>query len=529
MSNNLFNYEEFFEHFSPGISDKILTYANEQVFRSSRYIFTHRKGNRQYGYCTYCHSEFETKGLKHNKLHKCPACQSDCIVKSSGRKRSRLVDDAYFIYFEKSIKNPAAIVARGILAVRDYTGDYHNVETKYLETALYVFEMGNSRMVSRYAYYSMAKTMKAHEYQACASIYSVSSSTYMSNKAVHMCCFESIAEAVKGTPFQYSTWEEYKQVHMDIVKFFDLYSKYPCIEYLTKLGFGHLVQDKLAGNRTFGAINWRGENLYQVLKLTKADLREIKKLDTEVSFLFLRLLQISRKDDSNLSLSEIADINKKYYWHYDDLVKVLKYTSLRQATSYLKAQQEKQLSMDNPPYPPYRMGEEQILITWRDYIDCCLKLEMDLSRKNVLFPRNLHRAHQGAIKQIRLRADEVLNQKIESRLKNLRKKYCFEKSGLLIRPAASTNELINEGKRLQHCVGTYAQNYAEGRTVLLLIRKSSKPDKPYFTMEIIDDRIVQCRGLRNCRPNKEVAAFVEAFKAAKIDKKPAKQRIRVSA
>ena len=63
---------------------------------------------------------------------------------------------------------------------------------------------------------------------------------------VTYCSRDSIKKAVKGTPFQYSTYDSY--IDGDMVKFFSLYARYPCVEYLTKFGMSELVEAKLIGN-----------------------------------------------------------------------------------------------------------------------------------------------------------------------------------------------------------------------------------------------------------------------------------------
>ena len=46
-----------------------------------------------------------------------------------------------------------------------------------------------------------------------------------------------------------------------------------------------------------------------------------------------------------------------------------------------------------------------------------------------------------------------------------------------------------------------------------MIRKQSKPDKPYYTMELSPRGvIVQVRGDHNCGMTKDVEVFVEAYK-----------------
>ena len=89
----------------------------------------------------------------------------------------------------------------------------------------------------------------------------------------------------------------------------------------------------------------------------------------------------------------------------------------------------------------------------------------------------------------------------------------FEADGLLIRPCANEDELIQEGHELHHCVSSYAKSHAEGKTAILFIRQAKVPDKPFFTLEFDEKNlaVVQNRGLRNCDRTPEVTAFEKAW------------------
>lgn len=159
----------------------------------------------------------------------------------------------------------------------------------------------------------------------------------------------------------------------------------------------------------------------------------------------------------------------------------------------------------------------------------CVRLGMDLKNDSVLFPPNLHQAHQNTIKQVKIKEDEELTKKIQLRREAL-EKYSFEAMGFLIRAAADSKELIEEGKKLHHCVGTYADRYADGRCDILIIRQSDAPDTPFYTMEIQNEKVWQCRGLKNCGMTKDVERFVDAFREARLEKKAKKQtRMEVTA
>ena len=526
--------QDYIDHFAPDIGPEIDKYVTEVLLDFSRYIFTSRKGKRRFGYCTHCNLEFlidkpipkpkkdptqpklayiwcQPPPKKEPVKMQCPNCGSECIVKASGRSRKYLIDRADFVYYEKSLKNPEAVVARCFHAWRDYTGNYRNIKTEYSIKVFYVFELGHSIMFKREWMYKENPEKPYGYEQIC--FWKKSSSIYSPIKGDWSGACGGIKEAVKDTPFQYSTWDSYDDdTDSNMVKFFDLYSRYPMIEYLTKLGFENLVKGKLEGLRTYQVINWRGKNLLQVLKLTKQEINEIRANEIDVSFTFLNLLKEFKKHNIDLSLQEIAEIHNGYRpaLYYCEVFELLsECASARKGYNYFQKQVGKE----------HIASLDQAIGTWKDYIEDCKKLDMDLTQDSVVFPRNLYQAHQNTIEQVKIKADKELDKQIRDRIKKLSKQYSFKHEGLIIRPAKSTRELINEGKALHHCVGRYAQGYAQDDSIILFIRKASAPNKPYFTVEVRKNVIVQCRGLRNCSPDEKVQEFIEVYKSEKLQKK----------
>ena len=506
---------DYLSHFPSDFSSEIKRYATETVFLFSRYIFTRRQGKKQYGYCTHCKKDFLTPGWHHGDPVTCPECGSSCVVKASGLGRKKMIDETYFVYYEKSLTDPRTIIARGIGAVRDYRNDYRTVETQYETIALYIFKPGGSEMYHRWCYYSSyCNGFDAGQYQKTATVHSLLCREHIAS--IHCeCSRDSIAAAVYGTPFQYSTWETY--AHADMVVFFDLFSRYPCIEYLTKLGFEELVEAKLSNRHTYGAINWRGRTPWQVFRMSKKDFADLRNLQIKPSFFFLHVLQTAKKYAWSLPLSDIAEITEFSGIYFDDLKKIAAYAPIMRIISYIKKQHKQY----------YKLGNGGFAITdYRDYIADCIALNLDLQHERVLFPKNLPAAHRATTKQVRLKKDEITNRKIAERAQQLYKQYYFESHGLFIRPAVSIDELIAEGKALQHCVANYAGRYADGGTNILFIRQLENPDKPYFTVELHGGSLYQVRGLRNCAPGDDVNRFVTAFVDAKLDKRT---RVKISA
>lgn len=495
--------QEYFAHI-PKQSKAFADYATDVAFLWSRYIFTQRRGNLYFGFCTHCKTEYLIDRLKHNSVASCLKCGSRCTVKTSGLGRTKMIDEVYFVWYEKSISNPQILIAIGIYAIRDYRGDYHQTETAFEMKAVYIFEPGKSRMISRSAYFSRYSGEGfVGRWQKGASVHSLPESTIRT-----YCSHESIKVAIKDIPFRYSTWESY--LEGDMVKFFDLYSKYPCIEHLTKLGVRGIVDAKLNGYSTYSAINWRGKTPQKILKVSKTDLNDIRASGVKVNPLALRLYQISKQDGSNLSMAETSKISEGYGCYLKDLQKILRWTTLRKVNLYMN----KQILMKvNNKKHYYSSGD--LLTTWRDYISECGQLQMDLSQEVVLFPADLYTAHQETISRIKTIEDKKFNENIRKQVKALQK-YCFEDGGLQIRPVAGAEELVKEGNALHHCVGRYAEKYSKGECAIFVIRKVDAPDKPFYTVEVRAGSITQCRGLGNCSPTPEVKSFIDTFTAKKL-------------
>ena len=504
---------EVHSHFSSDLSDEIKRFAMHVVFLKSRYIFTWRQGKQQFGYCTHCGVHYQTNGLYHKEKAHCPHCDSYCLIQASGISRKYMVDYAYFLYYEKSIVDPNVIVARGIYAVRDYRGDYTKVKTQYAEAAHYVFQLGGGAMAKRSCYYDTKNCLiKTGQFELTSSSYALNKyGSHFGN--IHFDYSNgSIIEAVKGTPFQYSTWDKYSSYDTNgLVEFFALYSRYPCVEYLTKIGAREIVETKLRGRQTYGAINWHGKDLLKVLKITKQEFRELQKLRVRVSCYLLYLIQTAKKQHWDLTISDLIWLDDELGgdWYLKQLLNFRVFDSLKTIIRYLKKQTRK--------YPKHFVSGYSTFSHWRDYLDDCKLLKMDVQNESIRYPTELYEAHQNTILRVQMKQNAKLDRKIRKRAKELQN-YVYQYRGLIIRPAASYSELLKEGNVLQHCVARYGERYAEGNTIILFIRQVDTPKKPYFTVEVTNGDIQQVRGLKNCNPGGKVKAFVEAFKKAKLKK-----------
>lgn len=495
--------EEYLKDFSEEIPEEAYEFAYEVALSESRYIFVSRKNKISKAYCTNCISEFEIAAVKHNDIIICPLCGCPGKIKLTRYKRKSVHDSACFIRFDKSEVDNETIVARGFLAERDYSEDYRNVKTKLTELARYIFNKKESIMFQRVTSYGWVrrKSIYAFNINSLANL-----SEYVD--------WDSISKAVEGNRFQYSMYEEYIS-GVDIKKsinFFDTYNKYPLIESLTKMGFKNIVEMKINKISFRGTLNWRAKTVFKLLKLDRGEVKEIQKKKIIIDPTFLKILQENKKNNYKLSIDEANKLTTIPYYYIE---RAKEYSSLKKVLNYITKQFE-----IHPGYSCSSVyhSETEVLSDWLDYLRDCKKLEIDLNKKDNMFPKDLYVQHQNFIKQIRYIKNKEIDCKIKERLKET-ERYCFEWNGLLIRPARSHAELIEEGKRMHHCVGSYAERYANGETDILFIRRISNPNKEFFTVEVCNNTVIQVRGKRNTAQTNEVKAFMKEFTKARLHKK----------
>jgi len=78
--------------------------------------------------------------------------------------------------------------------------------------------------------------------------------------------------------------------------------------------------------------------------------------------------------------------------------------------------------------------------------------------------------------------------------------------------AHNPNDLVVEGRALEHCVGrmNYDQKFAREESLIFFIRTKEHPDIPLVTVEYSPSqkRVLQCYGKKDNKPNDSILNFV---------------------
>lgn len=167
-----------------------------------------------------------------------------------------------------------------------------------------------------------------------------------------------------------------------------------------------------------------------------------------------------------------------------------------------------------------------------DYLKLMKQCGVPINESNAC-PKDLQRAHRDMVDLFN--ALEKERREEEKRKREAETKKKFEQitkarknmemtinEYVFILPKRAS-DLVEEGSALHHCVGTYVEDHASGKTTIVFIRNSDKLDRPLYTMEFRKKDIVQIRAKYNKKPPNEV------FEAAEIWKKKVLTRGRKNA
>lgn len=515
----------------------------------SKYMFTFRdEKNQRKGYCSHCEkivdleyrnkrtltdAEIENCNHKHNEKGYCPECKSVVIFKDNGRSKGSLWDYSKAILLQR-IDNVACF--RFFDLMRNYSKcNPTPVETQITEEyRLFLdIETNKAEMYKRDVTYGCKYSLR-YLGIGYGIAFGLSDWYKLSRVNTNLSSYgfsyfynvDELSTLFADTDFRYCDIEAYCKAsgnNSNYIKYITTFCKYPqAVEYLMKAGFDKLFADYLI-YPTHHIFNMRAKKPEKLFKLSKAQIKYFK--DCKTTKKDLNCVNLSYLQE--LAAANLSEKVFKYLFEKSDSYDfnnswkhILKYTSYAKAVNYLEKQKKITLM-------PARF--------YADYIQDCEKLGYNLAENYVLFPRDLSIAHGRTIELIRANEEAIrkarskqqrieaakknaaLNKDIKKQFEDLCKKYEFHSNGLFIRPAKDVKEIKNEGNSQNICVGSdnqsYIKNHANGVAFILFLRKESKPDMPFYTVEITNtDSVVQCRGYRNGGQTDEAKEFMGKFK-----------------
>lgn len=130
-------------------------------------------------------------------------------------------------------------------------------------------------------------------------------------------------------------------------------------------------------------------------------------------------------------------------------------------------------------------------------------------------PKALERYHDILTREYNTIKDQIVNKAFCEKVE----KYQYlnfqpENSDYAIVTPKDSQDLVTEGKKMKHCVGSYINRVADGKSIIVFLRRTEDIDTPYMTIEIdpIEKRLVQIKEKHNGKPQSQKATdFVKKW------------------
>ena len=141
---------------------------------------------------------------------------------------------------------------------------------------------------------------------------------------------------------------------------------------------------------------------------------------------------------------------------------------------------------------------------YKDYLKMLERIKVNARGDETLaMPKDLKKAHDEAVELYNQILEEEEKRRFEETLK-VRKGLEREVGPYDFILPKKIGDIVQEGKQMHNCVGTYVNSHKSGQTTIIFIRKKEEPEQSFVTMEYKAGEIVQIRAKYNQDPGDEV-------------------------
>ena len=474
-------------------------WIDEIAMAKSRYIY-YRYSRRKSmdGYCTHCHQEVKVQGAKHRSTGICPNCGVKVIFLAEGRAKC-VFDHGEAAYFQKT---PNGFMVRYFSITKSYYGDYRNPKISVTELMRDYYEDGK---IFGYEYRQFKQTGVTRWCEGWKKYIFKNAAVYTKN----------LDGVLRNTKYKYCALKEFANrwdgAAVDPYGYLYRYGNLPEIEYFVKAGLYAITYELTAYTSYTHRVQRNKRSLHEMLGVTKQDFRFIQACD--MSFWQVSIYEKLKKVGVHLNVNEFKRFCYTYRDHTNDIFELLRYTTLHKVEKYCCQFVDRQHN-----YPT-------VMHIWKDYIHFCMELGYDVKNSFVLFPRSLGDAHRNAYQDLLNKRDKERKDRIrreERKAKRLLKKYQttygWEDKKFAVVVPKDLLEIKEEGHILHHCVATYTSKVADGTSIILFVRSLESPEKPFYTMEVRNNKIAQCRGFGNKDMSEDIQKFVNRYEKEVLQK-----------
>jgi hypothetical protein len=162
---------------------------------------------------------------------------------------------------------------------------------------------------------------------------------------------------------------------------------------------------------------------------------------------------------------------------------------------------------DNLYYQGIEELDGDILTIYDDYLNMQKIIYNKIKNK---YPDSLKLEHDRLVMKFNLHKQYYQDKIIKFNQEKVKEIEYSTKEYSIILPATS-QDIIDEGINLHHCVGSYVEKVKDGITHILFMRKTDDIDKSLITIEFNDNSVLMVRGLQNRYIDEEEKKFIKKW------------------
>lgn len=465
------------------------------------FIYAHARKGEAAGVCTACGHEVSLTGVKHNAKAVCPRCGRELTAKPGGRI-GRLCDRVTVQVLQQT--RTGELLVRIVKVVS--TLEQGTPQIRIWENARQFLQLDADGSVRCDGYY---ETCDGHWKQGERPVYYRYSYNFYADTCGHLYT-ANLPAALAGTPWQYcplNIFYEHFREPMETATFLSAYVRHPKLEHLVKVGFFSLASDLVYRGHSWASLDETQDRTHRLLGVGAEDVAFLRGLDVDLPTLkaFQSYCQRGLKDRQRLLMWQLGHKVER------NILPVLEHMTAHKFVRYLDGQYAF-LQFRQTQYKTQRYNSMQALVTeYRDYLDMCEKQHYDMTNSFILYPRDLQKAHDKVAHRIKLKADAQMRRDFKTAYQRIMGRLDFELDGMKIVYPATPDEIIAEGNSLHHCVGGYVDRVARQECMILFLRRCEDVSKPFYTVEVRNQKAVQVRGMRNADMTPEVRNFMDRW------------------
>ena len=454
------------------------------------------------GICTSCGKEATLPSAAHNSEITCPHCKRELTVKSVG-KMGRHYDRDTVQVMERI--SDTEVVARIVKVYYDYDRDRLAPTERIYENARVFTRQGpDGKAAVEPYYYSYKRGTLTHWMPGERPIFYPYNDNFESDTCGHVYC-RNLLEALAGTLWEYcpvAAFYGHFREPMQLSPFLQAHLEHPRLEHLVKIGFFSLASDLAYGRLSKDTLDEAQGRTHRILQVAAEDIPFLRELDVNMG-----TLEVFR------GYAGLKDRQRLLRWQMDnqvtrDVDQILEHMTAHKFMRYM----DKQFAVLRADGGRGRyLNMQSVVSEYRDYLDMCMKLDYNMTNSFVLYPKDLREAHDRVQGRVKAKADAQMRRDFKEAMQAISGRLDFEADGMKMVLPANADDLAAEGTTLHTCVASYADRVARKECVILFLRRCEDVSKPFYTVEIRNQKIIQVRGWDNCDPTPEVEAFMKRW------------------